>query len=321
MNKPNFLVLGAAKAGTSSLCHYLGQNPEVFIPEVKEPIFFDAEYHKGLDYYWHRYFAGWSGEPAVGEGRVFNLCLPFVPSRIKESLPEAKLIAVLRHPVDRAYSHWWHRFSYRDEDLPFGEAIQKNFERIANGILFEGDEGARVWQEGLVHPHAMATTYRLYLDVGLYAQHIRRYRDLFSPTQLKVLFYEDLRSDPQALVRDIWEFLGVRTDVELLDIDPQNTARTTRRSWLESQMGKILPGRDLLGITPKPFKRPASWLFREKSAVQPPMDPNMRQALIDYYRQANRELEPLVGRDLSAWNDSTIQGARETSTVEYGWEK
>src|SRR3972149_6925354 len=150
LNRPNFLVLGAAKAGTTSLCHYLAQHPDVFIPEVKEPIFFDAEYERGLDYYWKKYFSRWSGQPAVGEGRVFNLYLPFVPPRIRESIPGAKLIAVLRNPVERAYSHWWHRFSYRDEILPFHEAIRENLSRIARGILFEGGNGARLWRDGLV---------------------------------------------------------------------------------------------------------------------------------------------------------------------------
>jgi len=199
LNRPNFLVLGAAKAGTTSLCHYLAQHPDVFIPEVKEPIFFDAEYERGLDYYWKKYFSRWSGQPAVGEGRVFNLYLPFVPPRIRESIPDAKLIAVLRNPVERAYSHWWHRFSYRDEILPFHEAIRENLSRIARGILFEGGNGARLWRDGLVHPHAMATTHRVYLDAGLYARQIRRYLDLFPASQLKVMFYEDLVSDPRSL--------------------------------------------------------------------------------------------------------------------------
>ena len=307
LNRPNFLVLGAAKAGTTSLCHYLAQHPDVFIPEVKEPIFFDAEYERGLDYYWKKYFSRWSGQPAVGEGRVFNLYLPFVPPRIRESIPDARLIAVLRNPVERAYSHWWHRFSYRDENLPFHEAIRENLSRIARGILFEGGNGARLWRDGLVHPHAMATTHRVYLDAGLYARQIRRYLDLFPASQLKVMFYEDLVSDPRSFVRNVWSFLEVSNGPELADTEPLNAARTTRRSLLESLLGKVFGGRDLLGLAPGPLQGPLRWLFREKPMVRPPLDPVVRQTLVEYYREPNRELERLVGRDLSSWSEPGIQ--------------
>jgi len=307
LNRPNFLVLGAAKAGTTSLCHYLAHHPDVFVPEVKEPIFFDAEYERGLDYYWKKYFSGWSGQSAVGEGRVFNLYLPFVPRRIREGIPDAKLIAVLRNPVERAYSHWWHRFSYRDESLPFHEAIRANLARIADGILFEGEAGARLWREGLVHPRAMATTYRVYLDAGLYAQQIRRYLDLFPSRQLKVMFYEDLVSDPRSFVRDVWNFLELSNGPELTDTEPLNAARTTRRGVLESLAGKIFRGRDLIGLAPGPLQGPMRWLFREKSMVRPLLDPGVRQTLIEYYREPNGELERLVGRDLSSWSEPGIR--------------
>ena len=103
MKRPNFLILGAGKSGTNSLYHYLGQHPDVFLSTPKEPFYFEAEYEKGLKFYWDTYFNGWNGQRAVGEARVANLFLPYIPQRIKESLPQSKLIVTLRNPTHRAH--------------------------------------------------------------------------------------------------------------------------------------------------------------------------------------------------------------------------
>jgi hypothetical protein len=89
---PNFFILGAAKCGTSSLRGYLSRHPEVFMSDPKEPFFFEAEYEKGFDFYWRRYFSDWQGEPAIGEARHRNLFLPYVTKRIAASVPDAKLL-------------------------------------------------------------------------------------------------------------------------------------------------------------------------------------------------------------------------------------
>jgi len=98
MKRPDFVILGAAKCGTTSLYAYLGQHPDVFLsctsPSTDETFFFETEYERGWQYYWDRYCQGWNGEKVVGASRAFNLLLPFVTSRIRESLPKARLIAV-----------------------------------------------------------------------------------------------------------------------------------------------------------------------------------------------------------------------------------
>jgi hypothetical protein len=83
MRRPTFLILGGAKCGTSSIRYYMDQHPEVFFSTPKEPIFFEAEYERGLDFYWQKYFQGWNGECAVGEARVYNLYLPYVVDHIR----------------------------------------------------------------------------------------------------------------------------------------------------------------------------------------------------------------------------------------------
>jgi hypothetical protein len=108
---PSFFVVGAAKSGTTSLHVYLDQHPDIFMSKPKEPFFFEAEYDRGFDFYYRRYFGGWKGQREVGESRHRNLYFPFVPARIHAYNPEARILAVLRNPVERAISHWWHWYA------------------------------------------------------------------------------------------------------------------------------------------------------------------------------------------------------------------
>jgi hypothetical protein len=102
--RPNFFILGSAKCGSTTLYEHLGQHPDVFFSTPKEPIFFEAEYEKGFDYYWDTYFAAWDGQAAIGEARHRNLFLPYVAPRVHAACPDARLIVIVRNPVDRAYS-------------------------------------------------------------------------------------------------------------------------------------------------------------------------------------------------------------------------
>ena len=140
----NFFILGAARSGTTSLYQYLARHPDVLMSTPKEPVFFEAEYENGLAYYRDRYFKGWNGEPALGEARPANLLLSYVAPRIRESFPDAKLVAILRNPVDRAYSHWWVKYCDGIEKRAFVAAVEENLARIASGVRFEGQEGERL---------------------------------------------------------------------------------------------------------------------------------------------------------------------------------
>jgi hypothetical protein len=137
---PNLFVLGAAKCATSTLHVYLGRMDDVCMSKPKEPFFFEAEFEKGLDYYRQAYFSHWRGERIIGESRHRNLYLPFVPERIKGINPNAKLIVLVRNPIDRAFSHWFHNFSRNSENLDFAHAIQADWQRIESGLQYESEE-------------------------------------------------------------------------------------------------------------------------------------------------------------------------------------
>lgn len=296
---PTFLLLGAAKCGTTSLAHYLAQHPEICFSDPKEPVFFEAQYELGLDWYWRRYFCKWSGEPAAGEGRPWNLYLPYVAPRIRESLPEARLLVLLRDPVERVFSHWWHRYSRGLETLGFEEALRSDRARIERGERFEGDAGERQWREGLV-PDGPTTRHRVLLDLGFYVDQVERFLALFPRSQLKTIFYEDLAAEPRGTLRSTFAFLGVRRDAEIADLSAQNVGRQHRRGPLARKALFGIRAFGLQRLVPRTL-RPRIHRLAERPAQRPPLAAETRRELVAYYEPWTRRLEELTGRDLSAW--------------------
>lgn len=302
--KPTFLVIGAPKCGTTSICYYIAQHPNVFFSNPKEPTFFEAEYEKGLRFYWKKYFNGWSGQKAIGEGRAHNMYLPYVPLRIKEAIPDAKLIAILRNPVERAYSHWWHRVTRGHESLTFENAILQDLKRIQSGITFEGDEGIELWKKGL-YRDTTSTKYPAYLELGYYSQQLRRYFDLFSTRQIKIVLYDDLSQHPVNVTKQLWEFIGVNPNIDLQDLSPQNIARVEKRSSFELQIAKSFWSTGMRRVFPNILIDRFKKLFPKRKVVRPMLGYDTKEKLKIHFQQYNRELEKLLGRDLSSWDYAT----------------
>jgi hypothetical protein len=180
---PNFLIIGAMKAGTTSLYHYLRAHPQVFMPTVKELDFFAREPTEARGIRWYaRQFAGGADALAVGEASTMytkHPRFPGTPERIVARIPDAKLIYVVRDPLERIRSHYQHQVALGAERAPFAEAVF-------------GDP--------------------IYLDVSRYAMQIERYLECFDRDQLLVITAERLREDRPAVVRRIYGFLGVDRD-------------------------------------------------------------------------------------------------------------
>jgi hypothetical protein len=299
---PTFLLLGAAKCGTTSLAYYLSQHPDVCFSDPKEPIFFEAEYERGLDHYWQKYFQAWSGERAIGEGRPWNLYLPFVAPRIHESLPEARLIALLRDPVERVYSHWWHRYSRGQERLSFEAAMRADRDRIERGEDFEGEKGAQRWRQGLYGGSA-STGHRVLLDLGFYAEQLERYLKLYRRSQVTVVFYEDLVDDLSGVMDRLFGFLGVESGVQVSDRSPQNVRPDRARGAGLRRLEFAAYASGLPRLVPKGLRARLRQLLRGRPRQRPPLSPAMRRELVAYYELHNERLEHLTGRDLSAWRD------------------
>src|SRR5947209_8592328 len=129
---PNFLILGAQKAGTTALYAYLRWHPEITGPSFKEVSFFDRHYARGER--WYRAHFPARRRPFVGEASPSYLFHPLVPERVARLLPDARLVAILRNPVDRAFSHYQHEVSLGREPLSFEEAVAHEEERMRGEV-------------------------------------------------------------------------------------------------------------------------------------------------------------------------------------------
>jgi hypothetical protein len=129
---PNFLIIGAQKSGTTTLAKYLRTHPQVFLSPGKEVHYFNRYYHRGIDWYKGR-FSGATTEDAVGEATPTYMYFDRVPQRMAEVIPDARLIAILRNPVDRAYSHYWHQRSRGREKREFAQAVAAEVKQRSAG--------------------------------------------------------------------------------------------------------------------------------------------------------------------------------------------
>jgi hypothetical protein len=268
---PDFLVLGAAKAGTTSLARWLEAHPDVFVPPQKELHFFDRDrnWSRGPEWY-AEFFAAAPPGSRAGEASPSYLYVPEVADRIATLLPHAKLLAVLRNPVDRAYSHYWHARDWGGEPRSFPEVVD---------AILAGD-----------------TSVRPYLARGYYVEQLERYEVCFPADALSVLLFEELTADPAGVFHRVCEFLGVPPVVPG-NVGRVYNAHTRRRS---GRLRVLMEARQLWRRAP----RVARALDRMNTAEQAyePMPAEVRARLVEHFAPYNAKLAAHLGRDLSGWS-------------------
>lgn len=295
MKQLDFLIIGAPKCGTTSFAHYLSQHPDIFMPDV-ESDFFPLEYDKGPKFYWDTYFKEWKGEKIIGERFTSNLYIPYVPSRVKEFTPKATLFVVVRNPVERAHSEWWMYSAQDFERASFPEAIARNMKRIQEGTFLDERKERASWEKRLSYAVGKVDL-STYVEAGYYAQYIKRYLEFFPKSQVKIVFFDDLKKDAVKVTRDTWKFLGASQHAKVQDVAAQNEALSKQYINLV----RVAKRTRLVKILPTSLKR-AVKKFLSKAQNRPAMDESTRQLLIRHYRAHNLDLEKLTGRDLSHWN-------------------
>ncbi len=211
---PSLFVLGAAKSGTTSLHHYLGQCSDVCVSNPKEPFYFEYEFERGPAYYYNRYFSHWKGEQVIAEARHRNLYLPWVPKRIWEYNPRARLVVILREPVSRAISHWWHWRVSSLEPLTFREAALADLCRIERESELPEDVRLRNYEaaldadrDGAYRTFREGAKLRTYIDSGYYKEQIDRFLQYFPRQQLHVIIMGDLIASPEKTIAGLLSFL------------------------------------------------------------------------------------------------------------------
>ncbi len=206
---PDFLIIGTQRGGTTSLYHYLEAHPSIEPATTKEIHFFDRRVNKGLAWYRghfptsiEKYYAErLRGHTFVtGEASPSYLFHPHAPKRIAKALPHTKLIVLLRNPIDRAYSQYYHSLELGYETLPFEEAIEGEAERTAR-------EREKILKDEAYESYAYK--HQSYLTRGIYVDQLRVWMDLFPQEQFLILKSEDFYADPGASVKSVLAFLNL----------------------------------------------------------------------------------------------------------------
>lgn len=292
MALPNFLCVGAQKAGTTTLYQVLKQHPDIFLPNIKEPHFFDNHYDKGVNWYEKLYFSKVRNEKAVGEITPAYLYVDTAPKRIFETLgPGVKLIFIFRNPADRAYSHFLMSKFNGYEKGTFEEAMGENkIEKAESNALAKNKRFS-------------------YKARGFYGQQLKKYLDLFPKENMLFILFEDLVfHNKKATYETILNFL----EVDNYDLNfniKSNTAKEVRNSflqkilvnspWLRAVAKKLLPNATIRRSVRKRIKQTNQKFYGTQSNR---LSPELRKLLMEeYYKHDVELLESLINKDLRHW--------------------
>jgi Sulfotransferase family len=302
MRLPNFLVIGAARSGTTTLHYSLGRHPEIFVSPIKETNFFlfddGGELPSWVDEATRRrtprtlqdYAALFEDaaeqHTAVGESSPSYLHGP-VARRIKAQLPDVKLVAILRQPVEQALSFYatWH-----GGRAPTAERIGEFVSALASGA--PGPEGAL----------PLATH-------GCYHRHLAPFFERFERRQIKVTLLDDLERDAAGFFRDLFRFLGVDDGFRLDTVERYNGSGVARSATIHTLLsgGARLKGLARAVLPDAAFRRLARLQHGVRSANlqrTSPLSPELRRELTHrFYGEDIAALEKLLGRDLSVWTN------------------
>ncbi len=297
---PNFVMIGAGKAGSTAVHRYLSQHPDIFLSPVKETNFFSYEGGRPaftgpgddqlgaarnpivhIDDY-RALFSQARDESALGEASPSYLYVPAAPVNLQRHIPDAKIIAVLRDPTERAYSNYcMFRTTGREPLNEFAEAVKHEPRRIEEGW-------APTWH---------------YVAHGFYYQQLKRYYELFSAENIRVYFFEDLKADATTVMADIFRFLDVDDSFKPNVFEKHNVTGMPKNARAHA----MLNGRSPLGaiakrIVPERLGRRALSFLRKKNLQRmPALSADVRRELIEVYRDDVLALQTLTGRDLSRW--------------------
>ena len=287
MKQPDFIVLGAGKAGTTSLYRYLEQHPQVFLPTVKELYFFAFEGEKGREGVTHidqyrTLFQDAPDDQVIGEVSSIYLFRPRAAERIHHYLPDTKLIAILRDPADRAFSDYL--FHARDLHPSVMDAQGRQLLDFSHFINKD----------------------KYFIQIGFYYEQLKRYFARFEASQIKIYLYDDLVKDAAALTKDIFQFIGVDSSFAPDTSKRHNVSGTPKNTAFYSLLKQNNPLRTAAATLLKPFlseekRQKLRNKLIAKNLEKPTLAPEQRRQLVEIYHEDILKVQDLIGRDLSAW--------------------
>jgi hypothetical protein len=278
--KPNFLIIGAMKCATTSLCDILSQHPQIFVTEPKEPEFFcnEGAYARGWSWY-ESLFCGADSKIALGEGSTSytkSSLHPHVAERIAAHLPDAKLIYIARHPLKRIESHWLHLIASGVDTPPLEHALKQ-------------------W------PHI--------IDTSLYWKQISAYRRFYCDERILVLFFEDFVRRPHDVMARCYEFLGVHPEANRADPSkPSHVSANVRIDGRSLQLAQKIPGTRLARHLAPRLAQKVMARLRRPLPSRPQWPAQLRQKAIGQLAEDSAQFLQFYGRPTDFWQWDEVGG-------------
>ncbi len=291
MRLPDFLIIGSAKSGTTTLYQYLKDHDSLYLSSIKEPCFFarDPVYSQGLEWY-SSLFEDAKPDQICGEASTDYTKYteyPETAKRIFNTIPRVKMIYIMRHPVDRTYAHYKHMV-YRHRNDP---QVKSTFEK-------------EIQEQSIC------------LDASNYLMQIDKYLKFFPRESFLFLLMEDLIKEPSNTLNKILSFLNVESKITI-NPGEKRVANSSKKFFEDTIRSKItqplkkVPGLEIIAnllgqnFRDKVYKELRESYYGKKVVdkyVVPPLNLETRKYLIEYFREPNEKLSQFLNRDLSHWN-------------------
>jgi hypothetical protein len=306
--KANFFIIGAAKSGTTSLYKYLDQHPDIYFSPIKEPNYFSEDidikrfssiYKKNTFLDTDLYFAGKllpelqltfvrnpnhynrlfenSEEYKIkAEASTSYLYSKSAAQNIYNYNSQAKILVVLRNPIERAFSHYQMALRYGHTELGFREALEKN--------LNQNEKGWGISE--------------LFIELGQYSNQLSRYFEIFPKEQIKILFFDDLKLDSRSFLNDCFEFLNLES-IETNTDKIYNSKKLPRTPQLNHLLTKIGAKKLIKSIVSESTKKLLVKAFYKNTEDE--ISKNDVKFLLDIYEDDINKTARLINRDLTSW--------------------
>jgi hypothetical protein len=303
---PNFFIVGTAKAGTTSLSNYLGQHNDVYFCPIKEPHHFDSDTRDHIvteapieisdlidqnihslrissETQYRSLFKNVSNQRAIGEATTSYLYSKTAASNLRTYNPNAKIIMVLRNPIDRAYSHYLMDIRSGWANKPFLEVATESLDRPFEDWALQ------------------------YIRLGLYHDQVKRYYDAFPGSQIKFFLYEELSTDTEKVIKEACKFLTIDVSIESINYaERHNRTQLPKYSWVRPLFDHINNLEETNSINWIKDKFPRAIQQKVKSLLLtskriPRLTEEDRNALLPFFREDIANLSSLLDRDLSRW--------------------
>lgn len=291
-NLPNFVVIGAPKSGTTSLYHYFRQHPDIYLPKVKELHYFsfpelgmasmgpgDSVVRDGLCQTWEQYtnqYLEVGNQSAIGDISPSYLYYSNSAKKIKDNLGVVKIIAIIRNPVDKAFSQYMHMIREGLETLTFPDALAAEASRREQNW---GD----IWR---------------YAESSLYAERLQEFIEVFGKENVKVVLFEDFTKDTPTVLTELLNHIGVDPSVEINTEEKFNRTGVQKNEVISKMMRNPSRLKTMVKLViPANLRfRLRNWIINSNTGDKPELPPELRQNLLSYFQENISSVERLIGR-------------------------